>query len=394
MSKALPMLEMRLQVLESARGAPPPPKVMGLPMGGPGGLSAGHGANQVQFGQQYAEQQMGQGCYTYAGGGGFQPPQRGAGMGLRGTPLFPLQLQGMPSQEAAHAAASGMLGMAPLSRPPVLRTGLCQAPTNLAPPMASSQSVAGHLSAALTTAGLGNSISGDVLQGIIAGVVASNKAVPTGFDMEVNSDLSGARGALARAKEKSRIENDPAASFLDLQRRTRAMLQRAPGQPTGFAGLIGELPWGTLATAKRAFAALAQVADALDQGNLPLAHGRVAQGMRWLVMHLEVRQRDPCLAWRMMFTPDPVHIIHVNRQSSQLNLDINNSVLCPAQLTSVVGLSRDMELLSKRLHHGTWYEAQDGEKDPKEPKGKGKGKEREKGKDKKGGMEGREKQEE
>ncbi len=72
-------------------------------------------------------------------------------------------------------------------------------------------------------------------------MMASKQTHSSGFDMEVNSDLSRARGGLACAKENASFEGDP-ATYLDLQRWTRVMRQRAPGQPTGFPGLMAELP--------------------------------------------------------------------------------------------------------------------------------------------------------
>ncbi len=93
---------------------------------------------------------------------------------------------------------------------------------------------------------------------------------------------------------------------------------------------------------------------------------------------------NTALPWRRTFLPDPVTAIHPAKGSS---------LLCARQLTSVVGLSKDLELLEKRLGGGgSWGEAgskkgQDGK--GKEGKGR-KGKEGDKGgKGQKEGKEGK-----
>ncbi len=59
--------------------------------------------------------------------------------------------------------------------------------------------------------------------------------------------------------------------------------------------LTGKFPWATYATAQRAFFATAAIADAIEEGDWDLARGRVVQMMRWLLLHLEIGQKNAAL---------------------------------------------------------------------------------------------------
>ena len=91
---------------------------------------------------------------------------------------------------------------------------------------------------------------------------------------------------------------------------------------------------------------LCAIADAFDKNELDLARGRAMQTLRWLVLHLEV-PRDPLVAWRLAFLPDPMNII-----CPVSTVDLNDTLLNPNQLTATLGLARDLELLTKRLGGG------------------------------------------
>lgn len=78
--------------------------------------------------------------------------------------------------------------------------------------------------------------------------------------------------------------------------------------------------------------------------------------------------RDPLLAWRLTFLPDPVPMSQPRRSPGGLGL--NSSILDSSQLTAVLGMARDMDLLSRRLGAmtGTYQEKGDGGDERKPPK--------------------------
>ncbi len=84
-----------------------------------------------------------------------------------------------------------------------------------------------------------------------------------------------------------------------------------------------------------------------------------------------VGEKKSALPWRLTFLADPVTAVHPAKGSCHRDLCPRFLCLCARQLTSVVGLSEDLELLEKRLIGGgsTW---EDGKKDLEE-KEKGNG---------------------
>ena len=132
-----------------------------------------------------------------------------------------------------------------------------------------------------------------------------------------------------------------------------------------------------------------------------MAKGRLVQAMRWILLHLEIGHRDSATPWKLTFLQDPTGLVHPAKGNSQL--DLNASLLCTSQLTAIVGLSKDLELLQRRLQGqngaeepGGWprkgQQGQQGGEKEKEGKGKECGKGRKGGG--RGGKEGREAKEE
>ncbi len=206
-------------------------------------------------------------------------------------------------------------------------------------------------------------------------------------DTETGIDASGAKGAVAYARQKKAFETAPSDAWTDFRSRARQQLARADGQPTRFQDLGSLLPWGSFNTARRAFFAFASIAEAIDTGDLALVQGRTAQAMRWLALSIETSQ-DPTVSWKLTFLPCPMSSTCPNRNPMSV-LDLNSTILCPSQLTSVIGVTRDMELLQLRINKsagGTGAPGKEGHaprlnnsqpEDPRprgEPKGKGKGK--------------------
>jgi hypothetical protein len=68
------------------------------------------------------------------------------------------------------------------------------------------------------------------------------------------------------------------------------------------------------------------------------------QAMRWLALSLYVK--DPLIAWRLTFLPDP---LPMNTPGRAACFDLNSSFLEPGQLTASLGMSKDMEALAKRM---------------------------------------------
>jgi len=185
-------------------------------------------------------------------------------------------------------------------------------------------------------------------------------------------DVSGARGAVAYSKEKSRFEKHPEGAYLSFRDQARRILGRTGANPTTFKNLMTELPFGTMNNRKRLALVLLTALDEMESENYAMARGILAQAMRWVILDLE-NPRDSLTSWRLTFLPDPVPIVTPVRGSG--GLDLNNSLLDPGQLTATLGMSRDMELLNKRLK-GLKEDSEGGappEKPPKSKKGGGKG---------------------
>jgi len=214
----------------------------------------------------------------------------------------------------------------------------------------------------------GESISRAELRQMIMDVVGESAGGPSLLADAGETDVSGARGAVAYSREKSRFETHPEGAWLNFRDKARRMLGRHGSQPTNFKNLMTELPFGTMNNRKRMALVLLTAMDELESGNVPCAKGLLAQAMRWIILDLE-NPRDSLTSWRLTFLPDPVPMVTPARPSG--GLDLNNSLLDAAQLTATMGMSRDMELLTKRLK---------GQKDedqpypPKTKKGGGKGK--------------------
>jgi len=161
-----------------------------------------------------------------------------------------------------------------------------------------------------------------------------------------DTDVSGARGAVAYAREKSKFENNPQLAYQDFRNKARRILGRGGNQPTTFKHLMTELPFGTMNNRKRMALLLLTMLDEVEMGNWQMVQGLMVQAMRWIVLDLE-NPRDPLTSWRLTFQPDPIPMQCPVRTSQ--GMDLNSSLLDPAQLTSTLGMARDMELLSKRL---------------------------------------------
>jgi len=159
-------------------------------------------------------------------------------------------------------------------------------------------------------------------------------------------DTSGARGAVAYAREKQKFENNPDQVFVDFRNKARRILGRHGSSPTAFSHLMTELPFGTMNNRKRMALVLLTVLDEMEMNNAAMARGLVVQALRWIILDLE-NPRDSLTSWRLTYLPDPVPLTGPTRASA--GLDLNHSLLCPAQLTATLGMSRDMELLTKRI---------------------------------------------
>ena len=135
--------------------------------------------------------------------------------------------------------------------------------------------------------------------------------------------------------------------------------------------MLSEVPWGTFNTAKRAYAAAAAIAGALEQNRLDLAKRLCMQMMRWLILSVDC-PRDPLLAWRLMFLQDPVPVVSPQRHRGGW---ISTRRCCPAQLTATIAKGKDFELLQKRLSNpkteGNNSGRPSGGKGKPPPKGKG-----------------------
>ena len=69
----------------------------------------------------------------------------------------------------------------------------------------------------------------------------------------------------------------------------------------------------------------------------------------WIALSLGFKEmsQDPQSAWLMSFLPDPTQMQHAPRHVS--GLDLNSMTLDPSHLTAIMGLSRDLELMKKRI---------------------------------------------
>ena len=183
-----------------------------------------------------------------------------------------------------------------------------------------------------------------------------------------DGDVSGARGAVAYAREKSKFENNPHQAYLDFRNKARRILGRGGSQPTTFKHLMTELPFGTMNNRKRMALLLLTMLDEVEQGNWHMVSGLMVHAMRCIVFDFE-NPRDPLTSWRLTFQPDPIPMQCPVRTSQ--GMDLNSSLLDPSQLTSTLGMARDMELLSKRLKG---QKEEEGPTKPPKTKGKGGGK--------------------
>jgi hypothetical protein len=206
----------------------------------------------------------------------------------------------------------------------------------------------GAAPAATSPAGLSN-LDAAAMASMIAGTLAALGNQPQqGLSMleESSSNAGGARGAAAYTQDKSMFDLNPDSMWLDVLTKTRLQLKRHPGQPTGFEDLITMMPFGIHITKKRAFQVFAEIANAIDMNDAKRIRGLTAQALRWLTLDLD-SPKDPEMAWRMMYMKDPMSRVCPSREA--VEIDFNSSILDPRQLTSVLGLSRDLELLQKRL---------------------------------------------
>ena len=217
-----------------------------------------------------------------------------------------------------------------------------------------------------------------VMEAVMAAVQSALavSGAPGILDTTVESNMSGARGAESYAREKRKFDMSPDDSYNDGRNKVRHTLGCREGAPTQFARMLNELTFGTFNTKKKSAAIFLAILDAFDLEDVPKARGLAMQALRWLVLDLEA-PRDPQMSWRLTFLPDPLSVICPTRASSQL--DLNSTILDIGQLTATMGISRDMDLMNKRLKGIN----PDEERTVHKPKGEGtKGGGRGKGKDK------------
>ena len=104
------------------------------------------------------------------------------------------------------------------------------------------------------------------------------------------------------------------------------------------------MPWSTFLTKKRAGALLLHIADCLENSDVDSAAGLVSQGLRWLLLEVEALA-DPDLAWRVTFLGDPATVVRPVCAAG--GLDLGGGLQDPTQITAVVGLAKDMEILQQ-----------------------------------------------
>jgi hypothetical protein len=175
-------------------------------------------------------------------------------------------------------------------------------------------------------------------------------ADPMMLDGNASGDISGARGATAYARQKIIFEKTPEICWSDGRTRARDQMGRGEHESTRFPALIHELAWGSFATATRAFAVFAAIAESMDKEDWGRARGLTMQAMRWLVLSIE-SPKDLATAWRLTFLADPASLSCPSRGSQ--GIDLNAMFLCPHQLTATIGLGRDLEILNRRLQGGS-----------------------------------------
>ena len=202
------------------------------------------------------------------------------------------------------------------------------------------------------------------------------------LDQSAESNMSGARGAESYAREKRKFDTMPDHSYHDGRNKVRHTLGCREGAPTQFGRMLNELTFGTFNTKKKAAAIFLAMLDAFDLEDVPKARGLAMQALRWLVLDLEA-PRDPQMSWRLTFLPDPLAVICPTRSTSQM--DLNSTILDISQLTATMGISRDMDLMNKRLKGINPEDDKPAQKSKWEAPPKGEGRGRGKGKDKEDG---------
>ena len=307
------------------------------------------------------------------------PPPPGGPPPISGTPVW----QGADSQLAqpppGHIIGAGMMG--PPMRNRVAQSGTSifgQSPGSVPPDqdlrsmVASILAEVGVAPRALPGKATGSRpedpISREQVRAMITDMVQSQSENQNMLTDGNEVDVSGARGAVAYAREKTKFENNPQLAYQDFRNKARRILGRGGSQPTTFKHLMTELPFGQMNNRKRMALLLLTMLDEVEVGNWAMVQGLMVQAMRWIVLDLE-NPRDPLTSWRLTFQPDPIPMQCPVRNAQ--GMDLNSSLLDPAQLTSTLGMARDMELLSKRL------KGQKEEESPKRGKGKGGGKDKE-----------------
>jgi len=192
----------------------------------------------------------------------------------------------------------------------------------------------------------GEILDREQIRQMVSSMMQESSGGPNLLSDGADTDVSGARGAVAYAREKTKFENNPLTAYNDFRVKARRLLGRGGSQPTTFKHLMSELPFGTMNNRKRMALLLLTMLDEMEAGNQAMVQGLMVQAMRWIILDLE-NPRDPLTSWRLTFQPDPIPMQCPVRSAG--GLDLNSSLLDPAQLTSTLGMSRDMELLSKRL---------------------------------------------
>ena len=120
-------------------------------------------------------------------------------------------------------------------------------------------------------------------------------------------------------------------------------------EPWRLDHLVPRLPFGTFLTLKRCFVLLCSIGESLRAGQGELALGSVAQGLRWIAMHLHCPSQ-PELAWGLTYLPDPKSTICIGREVSSDML--NESLQDPRQLTALLGLKKDRDSIRKASKGG------------------------------------------
>ena len=283
-------------------------------------------------------------------------PSGGGPAPISGTPVWQAADSSMPTPPPVNPYAAGMRG-------PPLQGRMPQSGTSILAPkdggVAPGQDLRAMVASVLAEVGVAPKSSPgktaaspeapldrEQIRQMVTSMIQSENMAPNLLSDGTDTDVSGARGAVAYAQQKSKFENNPMLAYNDFRAKARRILGRGGSQPTTFKHLMTELPFGTMNNRKRIAMLLLTMLDEMEAGNLAMVQGLMVQAMRWIILDLE-NPRDPLTAWRLTFQPDPIPMQCPVR--AQGGLDLNSSLLDPAQLTSTLGMSRDMELLSKRL---------------------------------------------